>query len=96
MLYVTRLRLTEEVICYTMSQQARELLLWDTGLLRKLLVGGSSLQWDKVLDVVSEDGLQADRSGKLFTSTHCLPPINLLVTYRLSDYGLDWPLIEPP
>jgi hypothetical protein len=39
MLYVTRLRLAEEVICYAMSQQACELLLWKTSLFGKLLEG---------------------------------------------------------
>jgi hypothetical protein len=96
MLYVTRLRLAEEVICYAMSQQACELLLWETGLLGKLLESGSCLQGDKVLDVVFENGLQADRCGKLFRLTHCLATTRSLMTYRLSDYGLNWPLIEPP
>jgi hypothetical protein len=73
MLYMTWLRLAEEVICYAMSQQACKLLLWDTGLLGKLPEGGSCLEGDKVLDVVSENGLQADRCGKLFRSTHCQP-----------------------
>jgi len=72
MLDVARLRLAEEVIRNAVSQQARKLLLRDTRLLGKLLEGGSCLKWDKVLDVVFENGLQADRCGELFGSTNCL------------------------
>jgi hypothetical protein len=42
-LYVTRLRLAEEVICYARSEQTCELLLWETSLFGKLLEGGSCL-----------------------------------------------------
>lgn len=96
MLYMTWLRLAEEVIGYAMSQQACELLFWDTGLLGELLKGGSCLEGDEILDVVFENGFQTDRRGKLFRSTYCLATTRSLMTYRLSDYGLDWPLIEPP
>jgi hypothetical protein len=96
MFYVTRLRLAEEMICYAMSQETSKLLLWNIGLFGKLLESGSRLEGNKVLDIVFENGLQADRRGKLFRSTHCLATTRSLVTYRLSDYSLNWPLIEPP
>lgn len=80
MLYVARLRLAEKAIRYSMSQQTCELLLWNTSLFGKVLVGSSSLERDKVLDVVSEDGLEADRCGKLFRST---PPSHNKVTHDI-------------
>ena len=48
------------------------------------------------MDAVFEDGLQADRRGKLIRLTHCLATTRSLMTYRLGDYGLNRPLIEPP
>lgn len=96
MLYVTWLRLAEEVISHAMSQQASKLLLWDTGLLGKLPEGGSSLEGDNVFDVVFENSLQADRCGKPFMPIYCPATTRSLMAYRLSDYGLNWPLIEPP
>jgi hypothetical protein len=48
------------------------------------------------LDIVFENGLHADRGGKLFGSADCLATTKSLITYRLGDYSLDWPLVEPP
>jgi hypothetical protein len=96
MLDVTWLRLAEEVICYAMSQQACKLLLWDTSLLGKLIEGYSGLERNQVLNIIFEDGLHADRGGKLFGSADCLATTRSLITYRLGDYGLNWPLVEPP
>jgi hypothetical protein len=78
MLYVARLCLAEEVIRHAMSQQACKFLLRDTGLFGKLLKGASSLEGDKVLDVVFENGLQADRCGKLFGLAYYLAMIKSL------------------
>lgn len=69
MLDMTRLRFPKEVIRYPMSQNACELFLRDPGFLRELLESGSCLEGHKVLNVVFENTLQADRCGKLSGST---------------------------